>query len=294
MNRSFENIGTTVSPLFKRYREVWHYQTEAEQKRRNMPVTFSMAPENIDDNASFHYFMLNFFKPGCMSHISVRPDLAIPLSMMLVLKYSRGILQTADRKKALLISLSHPIEISERLMSYSLRRNVTQMLNGEIVEEDWQQLMLAAGNIYELGIDYWKESAFFETDYLKNIIESSSSSCPYGLVVINDSTGELEPNYYVPVQQLKNIRSLTSELNLPVIIVNSHLQQYANDAEVFDHIAQLQEELDSYQLFIKKADRKAFGKLSFVMSPTCNILEDALSNFTSTIPENYNTIKRIQ
>ena len=282
-----DNIGRTLSPLFRRLREAWDFQTEAEQKRRDMPTTISVAPNAIDDNASFHYLMLNVFKVGCMSHISARPDLAIPLSLMLVLKYSRGILQTADRKKALLISLSHPIEIAESLISYFLRSDVRPMLHGQIVEKDWPQLMRAACSVTDLGIDFRQEGAYFETDYMKSVIESSS--WPYGLVVINDAIGELEPNYYVPVQQFNNIRSLTTELNLPVIIVNSHLQQYAFDAEVFDHIAQLREELDSYKLFIKKADRKAYGKLSFDMSPTGNILEDALTNDTTTKPVNYNS-----
>lgn len=282
---AIDNIGITVSPLFKRLKEAWYFQTEAEQKRRDMPSTISIAPD-IVDNTNFHFFMLNIFKAGCMSHISVRPDLAIPLSLMLALKYSRGTMQTAQRKKVLLISLTHPIEISERLLSRGMGRSVRSMLHGEIVHNDWIPLTVSAGNVYELGIDFWKVGAFFETGHLRSLIESSS--WPYGLVVINDSIGELEPNYYVPVQQYKTISSFATELNLPVIIVNSHLQQYAFDAEIFDHIAQLRDELDSYQLLIKSANRKAYGKLSFIMSPTCNILEDDLTDDT-TKPANYNS-----
>jgi hypothetical protein len=203
---------------------------------------------------------------------------------MLVLKYSRNILQATQRKKALLISLTHPIDISERLMSRCMGRSVKFMHHDEISQKDWTSLMWSASSVYDLGIDFWQESAFFETGYLKSLMELSS--WPYGLVVINDSIGELEPNYYIPVDQYKKIRLLATELKLPVIVINSQLQQYAFDTEIFDHIAQLNDESDSYQLLIKSADRKAFGRRSFVMSPSCNILEDALTNDTRTIYAN--------
>lgn len=283
--KSIENIGKTVSPLFKKIENEWGFQTGALQKRCDVPGTTSNEPD-IVDNVNFHYFMLNIFKAGCLSHISVRPDLAIPLSLMLALKYFRNILQATQRKKALLISLTHPIDISERLMSCCMGRSVRFMQHDEISQKDWTSLMWSASSVHDLGIDFWQESAFFETGYLKILMELSS--WPYGLVVINDSIGELEPNYYVPVDQYKKIRLLATELNLPVIVINSHLQQYAFDAEVFDHLAQLHDESDSYQLLIKSADNKAYGRLSFVMSPTCNILEDVLANVTTSKPENYN------
>lgn len=267
------NIGSTVGPLFRRLKDAWDFQTEAEQNRRKTPSTIIMTPDNIADDSTFHYFMLNIFKAGSMSHVSVRPGLAVPLSLMLVLKYSRGIQQIANRKKALLVSLSHPIEIAESLMSHCLGRSVRPLLHGEMVEKDWPWLTRAAGTIHDLGIDFLIEGASFVTKNLKGVIESSS--WPYGLVVINDSIGELEQNDYVSVQHYKKIRSLTTELNLPVIIINSHLQQVAFDADIFDHVAQLRDELNRYQLFINRSDRKAFGKLSFVMSQTCNILEDS-------------------
>ncbi len=285
------NIGKTLKPFFKRLKQVWESRAEIDHKRfRNKPGTIRVGQNNIADNTSFLYFMMNLFKPGCMSHISVRPGLALPLSLMLLLKYSRGIQQAENRKKALFISLTHPIEIAENVMAHCLRRSVKPMLNGKILDRDWPYLTRAAGEVYDLCIDFWKEDVFFETDFLKHILQSSE--WPYGLVVINDSTGRLEEDSYGtinPLQQLKSIRLLATALNIPVIVINSSLQKDVMDTDVFDHIAQLSDDVDRYQLFISKSNKSAYGKLTFVMSRKCNILEDALSNFTQTKPANYNS-----
>ena len=255
--QSPDNIGKAVKPFYKRLHNAWVNRAESDpdqRRSRDMPGNHRLAQNNIADNTSFLYFMMNIFKPGCMAHISVRPGLAIPLSLMLVLKYIRGLQQTEKREKTLLISLTHPMEIVENLMAHCLKRNVRPFLNGEIRDQDWPPLTRAAGDVYGLGIDFWKEGVLFETDHLKRIIESSE--IPFGLVVINDATGQLDQNCcgtISPEQQLIKIRSLTTELKLPVIIIDSSYKQEIVSADVFDYVAQLNDEVDTYQLSIAKS-----------------------------------------
>jgi hypothetical protein len=287
------NIGNTVKPFFCRLKEDCDNRVLVDtdnKHKRALRNAIHTAPDSIADTSSFLYFKMNLFKLGSLSHVSVRPNLAIPLSLMLVLKYSRGVRRGDSMNKSLLTSLSHPVDIAEKLMAYCMRRSLKRILSGGIVDQDWPILTKAAGDVFELGIDFWGADVFFNTDMLKEII--ASRRVPFGLIVIHDSNGQLEKDYYGegdPIHRYKVFRSLAKELNIPIIVVNSWLPPRLLSEHVFDHVAQLREEPDKCQLYISKTDQKARGSLSFVLSRTTDILEDALSNFTSTKPANYNS-----
>jgi len=287
------NVGKTLKPFVCRLKEDCDNRVMADtdnKHRRAMRNAIHMVPDSIADTSSFLYFKMNLFKLGSLSHVSVRPNLAIPLSLMLVLKHSRGIRRVDCMKKSLLISLSHPVDLAEKLIAYCMRRSIKRILTGGIVDQDWPILTRAAGDVFELGIDFWDTDVLFNTDMLNDIV--ASTDVPFGLIVINDSIGQLEKDYcgeHDPIHRFKVFQSLAKELNIPIIVVNSWLPPRLQSEHVFDHVAQLREEPDKCQFIISTTDQRARGSLSFVLSKTTDILEDALSNFTSTKPANYNS-----
>lgn len=281
-------IEKAIKTLFKRLQQADSDHEGIGKKSYRVPRLYvRKTPYIFADNISFKFLKANIYKPSSISVISAKNDLAIPLCLMLILKYIRGIQRFEGNRKSLLVSLTHPLDIAERLISKEMGYSINKMLGGQIIHDrDWPRLVRAATNVFALEIELWVKGALFEPDQLRQIIDSSKSSTPFGLIVINDSTGQLENDSYCEIEaasKLRECRSIVSHTDISLLVIQSFLPQLILETVAFDFYVKLRDNMDQFELYISDSQEGAVGDLALVMSQDCGIFEENVCMNTVSI-----------